>query len=85
MRTRARRRLGGFICSRQGHRPVLVERHYCVATGPIEFVGEGRDLLSGRTFPVPGRRSEERHGREVICRRCLTSCGDAIRGWRDEA
>lgn len=78
MRARARRRLGGFTCSRQTHRPVLAERHYCVSTGTIELAGEG--LLSGRTFPNLGRRAEERHGRDGICRRCLAPCGDTIPG-----
>lgn len=76
--TRARRRMGGIICRRRGHRPVLVERHYYVPAGPVELVGEGRGLLSGPTFPVLGRRAEERHGRAVICRRCLEPCGDTI-------
>ena len=78
LRTRGRRRVGGIICRRRGHRPVLVERHYYVSAGPVELVGEGRDLLSGLTFPVLGRRAEERHGRAVICRRCLEPCGDTI-------
>jgi hypothetical protein len=78
LRTRARRRMGGIICRRRGHRPVLVERHYYVSAGHVELVGEGRDLLSGLTFPVLGRRAEERHGRAVICRCCLEPCGDTI-------
>ncbi|UUW88656.1 hypothetical protein [Pimelobacter simplex] len=78
VRARVRRRLGGVICRRHGHRPILVESHYYVATGPVELVGEGRDLLSDLTFPVLGRRAEERQGREVICRRCLAPCGDTI-------
>ena len=72
-----RRRLGGVICRCHGHRPILVESHY-VATGPVELVGEGRDLLSDLTFPVLGRRAQERQGREVICRRCLAPCRDTI-------
>ncbi|GAA1149570.1 hypothetical protein [Nocardioides aquiterrae] len=78
LRGRGRRRLGGIICRRRGHHPVLVESHYYVSTGPVELVGEGRDLLSDLTFPVLGRRAEERQGREVICRRCLAPCGDTI-------
>lgn len=78
LRTRGRRRLGSIICRRRGHRPVLVERHYYVSTGPVELVGEGRDLLSDLTFPVLGRPAEERQGRAVICRRCLAPCGDTI-------
>ncbi len=78
IRSRGHRRPGRIICRRRGHRPVLAERHYYVSTGPVELVGEGRDLLSDLTFPVLGRRAEERQGREVICRRCLTPCGDTI-------
>ena len=80
LRARSRRRLGGIICRRRGHNPVLVEQHYYVSVGDVQLVGEARDLLSGTTFPVLGRRAEERHGRAVICRRCLAPCGDTVPG-----
>lgn len=78
IRARSRRRLGGIICRRRGHRPVLVEKHYYVGVGDVELVGEARDLLSENTFPLLGRRAEERQGRAVICRRCLAPCGDTV-------
>lgn len=62
----------------RGHRPVLVERHYYVAAGQVELLGEARDLLSDASFPLLGRRAEERHGRAVNCRRCLAPCGDTV-------
>ena len=52
VRGRVRRRLGGVICRRRGHRPILVERHYYVATGPVELVGQARDLLPFFFDPV---------------------------------
>ncbi|WP_140404175.1 MULTISPECIES: hypothetical protein [unclassified Nocardioides] len=78
LRTRGRHLLGGIICRRRGHRPVLVERHYYVTVGQVELLGEARDLLSDASFPLLGRRAEERHGRAVICRRCLAPCGDSV-------
>lgn len=78
LRSQIQRRVGGVICRYRGHRPVLVETHYYVSAEAVELVGEGRDLLSDLTFPVLGRSGEERHGREVICRRCLAPCGDTI-------
>ena len=77
LRTRGRR-LGGSSCRRRGHWPVLVERHYYVTVGQVELLGEARGLLSDASFPLLGRRAEERHGRAVICRRCLAPCGDTV-------
>ena len=77
LRTRGRR-LGGISCRRRGHRQVLVERHYYVTVGQVELLGEARDLLSDASFPLLGRRAEGRHGRAVICRRCLAPCGDTV-------
>lgn len=77
LRTRGRRR-SGISCRRRGHRPVLVERHYYVAAGQVELLCEAGDLLSAASFPLLGRRAEERHGRAVICRRCLSPCGDTV-------
>ena len=75
---RGRRRLGGIICRRLGHRPFLVEQHYYVSVGDVELVAAARDLLSGTTFPLLGRRAEERQRTAVICRRCLAPCGDTV-------
>jgi hypothetical protein len=44
----------------------------------VELLCEARDLLSDASFPLLGRRAEERHGRAVICRRCLAPCGDTV-------
>ncbi|GAW49684.1 MULTISPECIES: hypothetical protein [unclassified Nocardioides] len=73
-----RRRRSGISCRRRGHRPVLVERHYYVAAGQVELLCEARDLLSDASFPLLGRRAKERHGRAVICRRCLAPSGDTV-------
>ena len=77
LRTCGRRR-SGISCRRRGHRLVLVERHYYVAAGQVELLCEARDLLSDASFPLLGRRAEERHGRAVICRRCLAPSGDTV-------
>ena len=73
LRSQVQRRVGGVICRYRGHRPVLVETHYYVSAGPVELVGAGRDLLSDLTFPVLGRRGEERlarHSTRLSHRRC---------------
>jgi hypothetical protein len=44
----------------------------------VELLCEAGDLLSAASFPLLGRRAEERHGRAVICRRCLSPCGDTV-------
>lgn len=77
LRTCGRRR-SGISCRRRGHRPVLVERHYYVAAGQVELLCEARVLLSDASFLLLGRRAEERHGRAVICRRCLAPSGDTV-------
>ena len=73
---RGRRRLGGIICRRLGHRPVLVEQHYYVSVGDRKRAA--RETSASTTFPLLGRRAEERQRTAVICRRCLATCGDTV-------
>jgi hypothetical protein len=78
LRAHTRRRVGGGICRRPGHRPHLCERGYVGVTGPAQVIGEARVPGSDVRLPLLGKAAEERTGREVVCRRCWTTCDDSL-------
>jgi hypothetical protein len=78
LRAHTRRRLGGAICRRPGHRPHLCEPGDAVATDPAQIIGEPRVPGPEVRLPLLGTPAGERTGREVVCHRCGATCGDSL-------
>jgi hypothetical protein len=78
LRAHTRRRLGGGICRRQGHRPHLCEPGDAGVTDPAQIIGDARAPGSDLRPPPLARPAGERTGREVVCRRCGATCGDSL-------